>query len=257
MRDKYGMMSLRVDDSVAIVTLDRPQKLNALTNAFWTDLMALLADAELSYEVRVLVFHGSGKAFSAGGDIEEFGNLGDVPARRRYQERAFSAFRALETFPKPTIAAVHGYALGGGCELTMVCDIVVADSTARFGTPEASIGLMPGLGVVRGLANTNLHWMKYMVFTGAKLDAEEARLAGLVNLVSESGAHLEVALGLARTVAAMPAVALEVAKRILNRGSGEGYDYALEATALLHSTADQHEGVSAFKERREPRFKDR
>lgn len=256
MRDSYGMLSVRAEDTVTVVTLDRPEKLNAMTNAFWTDLTALLADAEQSPDTKVVVFHGSGRAFSAGGDIEEFGDLDDIPSRRRYQQRAFSAFRALEVFPKPTIAAVHGYALGGGCELTMVCDIVVADPTARFGTPEASIGLMPGLAVARGLANTNLHWMKYMVFTGANLDAEEARLAGLVNLVSERGAHLDVALGLARTIAAKPAVAIEVAKRILNRGGGEGYDYALEATALLHSTADQHEGVSAFKEGRSPSFRD-
>ena len=257
MQDRYGMLAVAVSDAVCVVTLDRPDKLNALTFAFWTDLQRLLADAAADPDVRVLVVHGAGRCFSAGGDIEGFGDLDDIPARRRYQDLAYAAFRAFETFPKPTIAAVHGFALGGGCELTMVTDLVVADTTARFGTPETAVGLMPGLGVVRGHANTNLHWLKHMIFTGERLDAEQARLAGLVTHVVEEGTHLDEALRQAALVARKPAVALQVAKRILNRGSAEGYDYSAEATALLHSTHDQAEGVAAFKQRRDPDFQDR
>lgn len=257
MDERYGMLAVAVKDSTAVVTLDRPEKLNALPFEFWTDLQRLLADAAADPRVRVLVVHGAGRCFCAGGDIEGFGDLDDIPARRRYQDLAFAAFRAFETFPKPTIAAVHGFALGGGCELTMVTDIVVADSTAQFGTPEAAVGLMPGLGVVRGPANTNLHWLKHMIFTGERLNAEEARLAGLVTTVTPEGQHLDEALRLAGLIAAKPALALQVAKRILNRGSAEGYDYSVEATALLHGSHDQQEGVAAFKERRSPRFQDR
>ncbi|WP_370324184.1 enoyl-CoA hydratase/isomerase family protein [Euzebya sp.] len=257
MQDRYGMIGVQVADGICRVTLDRPEKLNALTYAFWTDLVQLLAEAEADDAVRVLVIHGAGSHFCAGGDIEGFGELGDIPARRRYQKLAFDAFRAFEVFAKPTIAAVHGYALGGGCELTMVTDLVVCDTTARFGTPEAAVGLMPGLGVVRGHANTNLHWLKQMIFTGARLDAEDARLAGLVTTIAPEGQHLDEALRMAAEVASRPATALRVAKAILNRGSGEGYDYSLEATALLHSTDDQREGVAAFKERRQPTFSDR
>jgi enoyl-CoA hydratase/carnithine racemase len=254
---RYGMVGVEAIDGICVATLDRPDKLNTLTFEFWTDLQQLLADAAESPEVRVLVVHGAGRCFCAGGDIGGFGDLDDIPARRRYQELAFAAFRAFEIFPKPTIAAVHGFALGGGCELTMVTDLVVADTTARFGTPEAAVGLMPGLGVVRGHANTNLHWLKHMIFTGEHLDAEEARLAGLVTRVVDEGQHVEEARRQAALIAEKPAVALQVAKRILNRGSAEGYDYSVEATALLHSTHDQQEGVSAFKERRAPRFEDR
>lgn len=257
MLDRYGMLAVDVADRVCRVTIDRPEKLNSLTYGFWTDLQQLLADAADDAEVRVLVVHGAGDNFSAGGDIAGFGDLDDIPARRRYQELAFAAYRAFETFPKPTIAAVHGYALGGGCELTMVTDLVICDTTAQFGTPEAAVGLMPGLGVVRGMANTNLHWMKLMIFTGQRLGAEDARLAGLVTTVVPEGTHVEEAMRLAAKVASKPAVALQVAKRILNRGSAEGYDYSTEAVALLHSTHDQHEGVSAFKERRTPDFQDR
>src|SRR5690606_31980778 len=112
-------------------------------------------------------------------------------------------------------------------------------------------------GVVRGRANTNLHWLKLMIFTGRRLGPEDARLAGLVTHVVPEGTHVEEAMALAREIAAKPAVALQVAKRILNRGSAEGYDYSVEAVALLHSTEDQREGVTAFKERRKPSFKDR
>ena len=257
MHQRYGMLAVSMTDQICVVMLDRPNKLNTLTNEFWGDLEKLLTDAEEDSEVRVLVLHGSGSCFSAGGDIEGFGELHDIPARRRFQEAAFSAFRAFDAFPKPTIAAVHGWALGGGCELTMVTDLVVADTTAKFGTPEAAIGLMPGLGVVRGHANTNLHWLKYMIFTGEHLNAEQARLAGLVNSVVAEGTHLEEALRLAGLMSKKPALALRVAKGILNRGSAEGYEYSLEATALLHSSRDQQEGVAAFKERRTPSFQDR
>lgn len=257
MRARYGMLAVEVRHAIAIVTLNRPDKLNALTFAFWTDLQQLLADAADDPAVRVIVTHGAGRCFCAGGDIEDFGDLDGIAARRRYQELAFSAYRALETFPKPTIVAVHGFALGGGCELTMVTDIVVADTTAQFGTPEAAVGLMPGLGVARGRANTNLHWLKHMIFTGEHLSADQARLAGLVTHVAPEGKHLDEALRQAALIARKPAVALQVAKRILNRGSADGYDYSIEATALLHSTDDQAEGVAAFKERRDPSFQDR
>lgn len=257
MNPTYGMLTVTVEDGVCVVTLDRPTKLNTMTFAFWTELQELLGDAADDAAVRVLIVHGAGENFSAGGDIEGFGDLDDIPARRRYQELAMGAYRAFENFPKPTIAAVHGYALGGGCELTMVTDLVVCDTTAQFGTPEAAVGLMPGLGVVRGRANANLHWLKLMIFTGQRLGAEDARLAGLVTTVVPEGTHLDEAHRLAGLIAKKPAVALQVAKRILNRGSAEGYEYSVEAAALLHSTHDQAEGVAAFVERRPAVFEDR
>ncbi len=249
-----AMLTYEVDGPVAWATLDRANKLNAMTRAFWGELTATLSQAEDDPTVRVLVFRGAGRCFSVGGDIGGFGELVDSADRRAYVREALDALRAVDRFSKPTIAAVHGHALGGGCELTMVCDIVVADETARFGTPEAQVGLVPGLGVVRGMAHVNLHWMKYMVFTGEQLDAHEAKLAGLVNLVAPEGEHLAMAAGLAAKVAKRAPLALAVGKEILNRHAEEGYGYAIEAVSFLQGTADVQEGVSSFRERREPQF---
>src|SRR5262245_25241589 len=158
-----------------------------MTRGFFGELEQRVGEADRDPAVRVLILHGAGKCFCVGGDIEGFGELGGTGDRRAYVQEALRAYRAVEEIAKPTIAAVHGHALGGGCELTMVCDLVVADETARFGTPEAGVGLFPGPGVVRGRANVNLHWLKYMIFTGVAIDAADARLAGLVNAFVPAG----------------------------------------------------------------------
>ena len=249
------MLSYRTEGPIAYAMLDRPEKLNAMTRGFWDDLRAVLERAEQDDTVRVLIFHGAGRCFSVGGDIEDFGEIGGVADRRAYMREALGAYKVLEALPKPTIAAVHGHALGGGCELTLVCDIVIADETARFGTPEAAVGLVPGLGVVRGLSQANLHWMKYMVMTGLPLDAQEALTAGLVNKVVAKGEHISAAEELAKTIATRSPLALAVGKEILNRDSWEGYQYAVEAISLLQSADDFKEGIAAFTDRREPVFR--
>jgi enoyl-CoA hydratase len=251
------MLSYTVDGPVGWATLDRPEKLNAMTRAFWGEIRSVLARAEDDAEVRVLVFRGAGACFSVGGDIASFSALQDAADRRSYVLEALRTLAALECFSKPTIAAVHGHALGGGCELTMVCDIVVADESARFGLPETGVGLVPGLAVVRGLAHLNLHWMKFMVLTGETIDAHEAKAAGLVNQVTTPGAHEERADELACRIARRAPLALAVGKEILNRHAHDGYGHGIEAVSLLQGTADLAEGVSAFKQRREPRFEGR
>jgi enoyl-CoA hydratase len=177
-----------------------------------------------------------------------------VAARRAYMREALGAFRAIDELPKPVLAAVHGHALGGGCELTMVCDIVVADETARFGTPEAGVGLIPGPGAVRGLSHVNLHWMKYMIMTGLPLSAEEARLAGLVNVVVPEGEHVAEAERLATVIASRSPLAVSVGKGVLNRRAWEAQEQVAESIALLQVGEDFAEGIAAFTERRPPEF---
>lgn len=255
--DVASMVSYAVEGSVAVATLDRADKLNAMPRSFWAELRAVIARAEEDPGVRALVFHGAGRCFSVGGDIEGFGELADPGDRRAYVGEALGAYQAVEHCTKPTIAAVHGHALGGGCELTLVCDIVVADTTARFGMPETAVGLVPGLGVVRGLAQLNLHWMKYLVLTGESLSADDARLAGLVNVVVAEGQHLPEARRLAGLIADRGPLASSVGKEVLGRHADEGYAHGIDAVAFLQGTADHAEGIAAFSERRRPRFEGR
>jgi enoyl-CoA hydratase/carnithine racemase len=242
--------------AVACLTLDRADKLNALPRSFWAELTDTMRGVEAEPAIRAVVIHGAGKCFSVGGDIEDFRAIGGIADRRAYMAEALGAFRAVEALTKPVIAAVHGHALGGGCELTMVCDLVVADETACFGTPESAVGLVPGLGVVRGLAHVNLHWMKYMVMTGLPITAQQALVAGLVNVVVEPGQHLAEAGRLADVVVSRSPLALAVGKSILGRHGGEGFGYAQDAISLLQSAEDFAEGMAAFSERRPAVFPD-
>lgn len=248
------MIRYEVRGAVAWLTLDRPNKLNAMTRSFFGDLRAALADADRDERVRAAVIHGAGSCFSVGGDIDGFGELGDAGDRSAYLRDAIGALVAVEEAATPTIAAVHGAALGGGCELTIVCDIVVADETARFGTPESAVGLVPGLGILRGRSQLNAHWLKYMILTGESLDAEQARLAGLVQTVVAAGQHLAEAERLAERIAARSPLATRAAKAALAAGARDGFDRAVETVGMLMGSDDLIEGVAAFREKRQPVF---
>jgi enoyl-CoA hydratase/carnithine racemase len=243
--------------AVAWAVLDRPEKLNAMAPAFWDELRAVLDRADADDAVRVLVFHGAGRCFSVGGDMDGFGELADDAQRRAYVRSALEALRAVEHADTPTIAAVHGHALGGGCELTMVCDIVVADETARFGLPESAVGLVPGLAMARGGAQLNLHWLKYLVLTGESIDAHEARLAGLVNRVTAPGEHVAEAARLAEAVAARAPLALSEGKRLARAHAPELYDEAIDAVSALLASTDHRAALEAFRTRETPRFEGR
>jgi enoyl-CoA hydratase/carnithine racemase len=249
------MLTYDVRGAGAWLTLDRPEKLNAMTRDFWGELKEALARASADENVRAVVFSGAGKCFSVGGDIEGFGELRDLADRRAYTAEALDALLAVEEFSKPTIAAVHGYALGGGCELSLVCDLVVADATATFGTPESAVGLVPGLAVLRGRAHVNLHWLKYMIFTGFPLDANEAHLAGLVQQVVPAGAHLEVAEHWVERIADRSPAALAQAKAFVGHDVRARFEEGVELVTRLQDGADLREGVAAFKERRPPEFR--
>ncbi|MGH2938824.1 MAG: enoyl-CoA hydratase/isomerase family protein [Solirubrobacterales bacterium] len=251
------MLRYRKEGAIAWLTLDRPEQLNALHRDFWAELSEALAIADADDEVRAVVLSGNGRAFCTGGDIIGFDDLGDAGDRRAFLREAFAAMRALDCLRKPTIAAIHGHCVAGGCELTMMCDIVVADDTLRIGVAEITVGLTPGPGLGRGSSHVNLHWMKYMVMTGETLDAEEARLAGLVNKVTPEGEHLAAAEKLARKLASQAPLAIEVGKKAVTHQYPEHFDHAMDAVSFLQSTDDFREGIAAFAEKRDRRFEGR
>lgn len=244
---------------VALVRIDRPDKLNSMTAAFWPQLRGLLGALAAEPAIRAVVITGSGdRSFSTGGDIVSFAELDSPAARREYMSECMATFTAVEDCPLPVIAAVNGWALGGGCELTFACDIVLAAERAVFGMPEAAVGLVPGFGVLRAPSVIGRQWTKLMVLGGERIDARQAHELGMVQRVLPDHQLLPAALDLAQQVAAQAPLAIAVGKRIINRGVDRGETgYSVEALTMLHSTRDAAEGVEAFVQRREPRFEGR
>lgn len=243
-------------DRVAIVTIDRPEKRNAMSPTFFRELPEVLDALDADDAVRAIVLTGAGEAFSAGGDIASFAELRGTTAVRRHLRRVFDAFHAVERAELPVIAAVNGIAFGGGTELTLACDLVVASERATFSFKEATVGLIPGYGVVRGPAVIGRHWTRWLALTADVIDARQALEIGLVQKVVPHGDLLDEAVAVAERIAGHPPLAIRLGKQFVNRDTDEGLAESVEMTALLFTTDDHVEGVSAFVEKRPPRFAD-
>jgi len=251
---------IRVDraDAVAVVTVDRQDALNALDVATLTDLRDRLREVAEDDVVRVVILTGAGdKAFVAGADIKYMSGL-DVEQAKVWGALGHEAGHLLETMPKPTIAAVNGFALGGGCELALACDIRYAGSGAKLGQPEVNLGIIPGWGGTQRLARVcGLGVAKELIFTGRVVDAEEALRIGLVNGVHDP--VLDKARETAALLASKSPIALRVMKELSNRALGGDHAANLEAEGDtfgdLFSSDDAKEGMTAFVEKREPVFR--
>jgi enoyl-CoA hydratase len=242
---------------VATVTIDRQDALNALDVATLTELRDCLRDLEADEGVRVVVLTGAGdRAFAAGADIKYMSGLG-VEQAKAWGALGHETTRLLETMPQPTIAAINGVALGGGCELALACDIRYASARAKLGQPEINLGIVPGWGGTQRLARIcGVGVAKELIFTGRNIDAEEALRIGLVNALADP--VLEKALEIARTLAVKSPAALAAAKRAVNLALGAKHSDNLDAEAELFgdlfASDDAREGLAAFVEKREPRF---
>ncbi len=247
-------LASRIEQGVCWLTLSRPEVKNAMTRTFYSELVRELDAADADDTVRCVVIHGAGGDFCAGGDIRDFGTLSALEDRQAYMRDVNDGYQAIERCGKPVIAAVHGFAIGGGCELTLCCDIVIADETARFALPEARLGLIPGPGSAVGLTQLNLHWLKLMVLGCETLDAQDARLAGLVTRIVPAGEHLAAAEALARRICGLAPLSLSVGKRLLNDLGPRHWEQSTTAVTLLQGTEDFQTGVAAFAARRPPSF---
>jgi enoyl-CoA hydratase len=243
--------------AVAVVWMNRPEKLNAMNPTFFRELPRVLDHLFHDTDARAVVLTGAGKAFSAGGDIASFQELTNLGAYRRHLRLVFDAFHAIERAELPVIAAVNGVAYGGGTEIVLPCDIVIASEQASFGFREARVGLQPGYGLTRGPEVIGRHWTRWLTLTADIIDARKALEIGLVQAVVPHEQLLDEALAIAGRIAENPPIAVQTGKQFVNRGTGDGIAEAVEMTALLFTTQDHKEGVAAFLERRQPRFEGR
>jgi enoyl-CoA hydratase/carnithine racemase len=251
------VITSRPADGIAEITLNRPEAMNAISSAMAAELTRACAELAAAPEVRVVVFGAAGeRAFCAGADLKERAGLTDADImRQRHVIRA--VFGALLALPQPAIAAVHGFALGGGCELALSCDLVVADETATFGLPEVTVGLVPGGGGTQlALRRLGPGRAADLVLTGRKVGVDEAMRLGLVDRRVPAGQDGRAALELAGQIAANSPVAVRAAKRAIRHGWGVSLEAGLDIedaawrTAAL--SADRREGVAAFVEKRKP-----
>ena len=257
MPENYQNILVDRDENVGIVTLNRPNALNAVNFQLVGEVAEALMEFERDESIRCIVITGAGeKAFAAGADIKEMSDKSPIDMMMG----GFEAWERIKRVRKPMIAAVGGYALGGGCELAMYCDMIVASENARFGQPEILLGVIPGAGGTQRLARTlSKYRTMEMVLTGVQVSAQEMAAHGLVNRVVPRGEHLAEALKLAKTVAAQAPIAVRLAKEAVKAAYEtpleEGLEIERKNFYLLFATEDMREGMQAFIEKRKAEFK--
>ncbi len=254
------LVTLEVSNQIAWLTLRRPEKLNALSPELMADGVAALADVANREDVRCVIVRGEGRAFCAGADLVAMADRTPIQAQNMFGST--NLWEAVESLPQPTIAAVHGYCFGGGCELALACDLRLASSDATFGQPEIKVGIIPGAGGTQRLPRLiGMGRAKEMVFFGEPIDANEAYRIGLVNRVVSPDTLVAEARAWGERLAALPPLGLRAAKMVMDRGADHDLATGIQIERLgfstLFGTADQREGIQAFREKRSPKFQGR
>ena len=248
-------------DNIGIITISRPEALNALNTAVFNELEPLVGEIERDATLGALIITGEGRSFVAGADIGEQCPM-DLEAGRKWARRGSSVFRRIEKLEIPTIAAVNGFALGGGCELALACDIILASEKAKFGQPEVGLGIIPGFsGTQRLPRRVGIGKAKELIFSGKMIKADEAKAIGLANEVYAPEALMDAALEMARSFTKNAPIAVKYAKACIDRGMQMDLDDGIalenEMFAMCYATADQKEGMTAFLEKRPAVFQNK
>lgn len=256
----YENIIYEVEDTIALITFNRPKALNALNSALIGELSDALDDISDNADIRVLILTGAGdKSFVAGADITELTKFNPLEAKL-FSEKGHVAIFKLQALSIPVIAAVNGFALGGGSEIALACDFIYASENAKFGLPEITLGIIPGFGGTQRLPRLiGQNAAKELIFTGKMIAAEEAKELGLVNRVFPEDALMDQVRKTAQTIASRGRVSLRAAKQAVNRGMNvdivTGCQIEVEAFSLCMTSPDAKEGTSAFLEKRKAAFK--
>lgn len=250
----YQTIKLEKIDDIAVITINRPEALNALNSTVIAELEQVVTILEQDTDLRGMILTGEGRSFAAGADIGEQYPL-DVAGGRKWGQRGSALFRRIEKLEVPTIAAVNGFALGGGCEIAMSCDIILASEKAKFGQPEVGLGITPGFsGTQRLPRRVGVAYAKELIYSGKIITAAEAKEMGLVNAVFAPEALMDGAMEMMKSFTANAPIAVKYSKACLDRGIQMDIDDGIalenELFAMCFATADQKEGMSAFLEKR-------
>lgn len=256
---EYQKLIIEKQERICIVKINNPEALNALNSQILQELGQVFDAIAEDAEVDVVILTGEGRSFVAGADIAEMSTM-QAAAGKHFGELGAAVFRKIELLAKPVIAAVNGFALGGGCELAMACDIRIASAKAKFGQPEVGLGITPGFtGTQRLPRIVGLGKAKELIYTAAVIPADEAYRIGLVNQVVESELLLEESMKMAKAIASKAQLAVRYSKEAINRGVETDMDTAIAIEnylfGLCFATADQKEGMEAFLAKRKPEFK--
>jgi enoyl-CoA hydratase len=255
----FKNLLFKKEKNIGILSINRPDALNALSSEVLHELDQAIDIIDKDEEIHIVILTGEGRAFVAGADIKEMKDM-DVFQAREFADCGLNVFRKIELMEKPIIAAVNGFALGGGCELSMCCDIRIASEKAKFGQPEVGLGIIPGFAGTQRLSRlVGMGRAKELIFTTDMINAEEAYRIGLVNKVVSADQLMEEALNMANKIVGKGQIAVRFAKTSINRGMETDIETGMaierDLFGLCFSTEDQKEGMEAFLEKRNPNYK--
>jgi enoyl-CoA hydratase len=258
---EYTKLIVEKQEAVCVVKINNPQAMNALNTTVLSELDAAFTAIEKDKEIKAVIITGEGRAFVAGADISQMSTM-NATEGKAFGEQGAAVFRKIEKLPIPVIAAVNGFALGGGCELAMACDIRIASAKAKFGQPEVGLGITPGFSGTQRLPRiVGLGNAKELIYTADIIDAAEAYRIGLANKVVEPEALMEEAMKMANKIASKAPIAVRYSKEAINTGIQTDIDSAIAIEAnlfgLCFASEDQKEGMAAFLKKEAPQFKNK